>query len=79
MRRTLYALEGCPYCEAAMAALDDADAEYETRWVDARFSTRGAVKRVSGQREVPVLVDEATGAVLTTPESIDAYVERTLA
>lgn len=79
MRLTLYALEGCPYCEAAKAALADAGRDYDVVWVDERFSQRDAVESASGQRSVPVLVDDETGAVLTTPEAIDAYVGRTLA
>ena len=79
MNLTLYALEGCPDCESVMASLEVIDASYSVRWVDARFSSRDAVKRVSGQRSVPVLVDEASGAVLATQSGIEAYIERTVA
>ncbi|MFB6081506.1 MAG: glutaredoxin family protein [Halanaeroarchaeum sp.] len=79
MSVTLYALEGCPYCEAVMDALESNDVAYDVHWVDARFSERDAVKRVSGQRSVPVLTHEEGGAVLSTAESIHDYIERALA
>lgn len=79
MSVTLYALDGCPYCEAVMEALDAHDVSYSTTWVDARFSSRDEVKRVSGQRSVPVLVDDDSGAVMATTEGIESYIERTFA
>lgn len=79
MAITLYALDGCPYCEAVHDALDAHDINYETRWVEALHSTRNNVKRVSGQRAVPVLVDEQRGVIMSESENILGYVERTLA
>jgi len=79
MSVTLYALDGCPYCEAVKEALDSHEVSYSVTWVDARFSARNEVKRVSGQRSVPVLVDEGSGAVMATTEGIDSYIERTFA
>ncbi|RBI63972.1 glutaredoxin family protein [halophilic archaeon] len=75
----LYALDGCPYCETVHDALDDAGVEYETEWVEALHSKRDEVKRVSGQRGVPVLVDDERGVTMAESEKIVEYVERTLA
>lgn len=75
----LYALDGCPYCEKAAEALDEVGVDYETEWVDALHSERNEVKRVSGQRGVPVLVDEERGVTMAESAKIVEYVERTLA
>jgi glutaredoxin len=76
---TLYALEGCPYCERVHDALEDAGIDYETEWVEGLHSTRDEVKRVSGQRGVPVLVDDERGVRMSESDRICEYVERTLA
>ena len=75
----LYALEGCPWCEKVHDALADAEIEYETTWVDALHSDRDEVKRVSGQRGVPVLVDDERGVTMAESANLLEYVERTLA
>lgn len=79
MGLTLYELEGCPYCETVADALDDHGIEYETEWVDARHSLRDEVRRVSGQRAVPVLVDDVRGVTMAESQNILTYVETTLA
>ncbi|MFC6989223.1 glutaredoxin family protein [Haloplanus sp. GCM10025708] len=79
MAITLYALDGCPYCEKVHDALDANDVDYDTVWVEALHSKRNEVKRVSGQRGVPVLVDDARGVVMPESDNILDYVERTLA
>ena len=79
MAITLYALEGCPYCEKVHDALAAADIDYETVWVGALHSERDEVKRVSGQRAVPVLVDDDRGVTMNESENILQYVETTLA
>lgn len=76
---TLYSLDGCPYCERVEEALAEHGIEYETEWVEGLHSTRDEVKRVSGQRAVPVLVDENHGVTMAESERIVEYVERTLA
>jgi glutaredoxin len=75
----LYALDGCPWCEKVSDALDEAGIEYETEWVDALHSDRDEVKRISGQRGVPVLIDEERGVTMAESANILEYVERTLA
>ena len=79
MTMRLYALDGCPWCEKVSDALDDAGIEYETEWVDALHSDRDEVKRVSGQRGVPVLIDEERGVTMSESANILEYVERSLA
>ena len=79
MSLILYALDGCPYCEKVHDALDDYGVEYETRWVDALHSERDEVKRISGQRGVPVLIDEGAGVTMNESDNVLEYVERSLA
>jgi glutaredoxin len=79
MAMTLYALDGCPYCEKVHDALDDGGIDYETVWVEALHSGRNEVKRVSGQRGVPVLVDDDHGVTMAESDNILQYIERTLA
>lgn len=75
----LYALDGCPFCEKVHDALQENDIEYETHWTEAMHSERNEVKRVSGQRGVPVLVDTDHGVTMSESENILRYVEKTLA
>ena len=75
----LYALDGCPYCEKVHDALEDHGIEYKTRWVEALHSERDEVKRVSGQRAVPVLIDDEAGVTMAESERILEYVETSLA
>jgi len=79
MSRTLYQLDGCPYCEKVADRLDDLGVDYETEWVEALHSQRDEVKRVSGQRAVPVLVDEDRGVTMAESERILEFAERTYA
>nr|WP_244995470.1 glutaredoxin [Halomicroarcula pellucida] len=77
--RTLYQLDGCPYCEKVADRLDELDVEYESIWVDALHSDRDEVKRVSGQRGVPVLVDDEYGVTMAESERILEFAEQTYA
>lgn len=79
MSITLYQLDGCPWCEKVADKLDDMGIEYETVWVEAMHSQRNEVKRVSGQRGVPVLVDEETGVTMAESANINEYLEKTYA
>lgn len=67
MSRTLYQLEGCPWCEKVADKLDDLGLEYDSVWTEALHSKRNEVMRISNQRKVPVLVDDEYG--VTMPES----------
>lgn len=79
MSLTLYALDGCPYCEQVHDALVDHEVDYETVWVEAMHSERDEVARVSNQRSVPVLVDDEHGVTMPESDNILEYIERTLA
>lgn len=79
MSRTLYQLDGCPYCELVADRLDELGVEYESVWVESLHSERDEVKRVSGQRAVPVLVEDDTGVTMAESERIVEYLDRTYA
>jgi glutathione S-transferase len=74
---TIYRLQACPYCERAVRKLNDLVLEYRSRFVDARHSRRNVVKRVSGKRTVPALVDERTGVTMSESANIVEYLEAT--
>jgi glutaredoxin len=76
---TLYSLDGCPFCETVEDALEENGIEYDTVRVEALHSRRNEVKRASGQRGVPVLVDDERGVTMAESEHILEYVDRTLA
>ncbi|MDL5360949.1 glutaredoxin family protein [Halalkalicoccus sp. NIPERK01] len=79
MSVTLYQLDGCPYCEKVADRLDELGVEYETVWTEALHSKRDEVKRVSGQRAVPVLVDEEYGITMPESDRILEFAERSYA
>ena len=79
MSITLYQLEGCPYCEKVADRLDELNIPYETEWTAAMHSERNEVKRVSGQRGVPVIVDDDTGVTMAESANILDYIEKTYA
>ena len=74
---TIYRLQACPYCERAVRKLNDIGLEYRSRFVEARHSRRNVVKRVSGKRTVPALVDERTGVTMSESANIVEYLEAT--
>ena len=79
MTRTLYQLDGCPWCEKVADRMDELDLDYETVWVEALHSGRDEVKRVSGQRAVPVLVDDAHGVTMNESANIVDFLDTTYA
>ena len=79
MSRTLYQLAGWPYCEQVADRLDELGVDYESEWVEALHSERDKVKRVSGQRAVPVLVDEDHGVTMAESDRILEFVEQSYA
>ena len=74
---TFYRLQACPYCERVTRTLNEYDLEYRSRFVGAMHSERDAVKRVSGVRTVPVIVDENTGVTMAESANIVEYLDRT--
>jgi glutaredoxin len=79
MAITLYQLDGCPYCEKVADRLDELDVDYDTEWVEALHSERNEVKEVSGQRGVPVIVDDEAGVKMAESDRILEYVDGSLA
>lgn len=74
---TLYRLDGCPYCELVADVLDELDLSYDSRWTEPLHSRRDEVRRVSGQRAVPVLVDERAGVTMSESDNIVTYLRTT--
>lgn len=79
MSVTLYRLEGCPFCEFVVDELDDAGVDYHSVWVEGLHSLRNEVKRISGQRQVPLLVDEQRSVTMHESARIIEFVEATYA
>ncbi len=74
---TLYRLHGCPWCERVVRRLKEYDLQYESRFVEPEHSARNAVKRISGGRAVPVVIDENTGVTMAESGNILEYLEKT--
>jgi len=79
MSLTLYRLDGCPYCELVVDRLEELDLEFDSVWVEGLHSRRDEVRRVSGQRQVPVLVDEDHGVTMAESARIVEYLDTTYA
>lgn len=74
---TLYRLQACPYCERVVRVLSELGLDYQSRFVEPLHSERNVVKRLTGVRTVPVLVDENTGVTMAESANIVDYLERT--
>ncbi len=74
---TVYRLQACPYCERVIRVLNDLGVPYRSRFVEARHSRRNAVKRLTGSRTVPALVDDRTGVTMSESANIVRYLETT--
>ncbi len=74
---TLYRLQACPYCERVVVVFDDLDIPYQSRFIEPMHSDRNVVKRLTGVRTVPVIVDENTGVSMAESANIVEYLERT--
>jgi glutathione S-transferase len=74
---TVYRLQACPYCERVVRLLRELDLAYVSRYVEAMHSKRDVVKRVSGKRTVPALVDPSTGVSMSESANIVDYLDRT--
>ena len=72
---TLYRLQACPFCERVVRTLQEHGVSYQSRFVETDHSERDAVKRLTGTRIVPALVDESTGVTMAESENIVEYVE----
>jgi len=74
---TLYRLQACPFCERVVRILEELDLDYRSRFVEPMHSERDVVKRLTGKRTVPAIVDERTGVTMSESANIVAYLERT--
>jgi len=74
---TLYRLQACPFCERVVRTLDEHGLEYRSRFVEPMHSDRNVVKRLTGTRTVPAIVDETTGVTMSESANIVEYVENT--
>ncbi|MFC7156434.1 glutathione S-transferase N-terminal domain-containing protein [Halomarina halobia] len=72
---TLYRLQACPYCERVVRVLNDLDLPYRSRFVEPMHADRNVVKRISGKRTVPAIVDENTGVTMSESANIVEYLE----
>jgi glutaredoxin len=77
MSITLYRLEACPFCEFVVDKLDELGVDYDSVWVEGPHSDRDEVKEVSGQRQVPVIVDDAYGVTMSQSARILEFIETT--
>jgi glutathione S-transferase len=74
---TLYRLQACPFCERVVRVLQEHGVPYRSRFVEARHSRRDVVKRLTGARTVPAIVDERTGVTMSESANIVRYLEKT--
>lgn len=74
---TLYRLQACPFCERVVRKLDEYGLDYRSRFVEPMHSDRNVVKRISGKRTVPAIVDENTGLTMSESGNIVEYLEKT--
>jgi glutaredoxin len=79
MSVTLYQLDGCPHCERVVDRLEELEIDFESVWIEALHSKRDEVKRVSGQRDVPVLVDDERGITMAESGRIVEYLDTSYA
>jgi len=73
---TLYRLQGCPYCERVVRRLNELELDYQSRFVEPLHSERNVVKRISGKRTVPAIVDRNTGVTMSESANIVDYLDR---
>jgi len=74
---TLYRLQACPFCERVVRVLEAYDLDYRSRFVEPMHSRRNVIKRVSGKRTAPALVDESTGVTMSESANIVEYLHAT--
>ncbi len=70
---TVYRLQACPYCERVIRVLDELELPYHSRFVEPMHSERNVVKRLTGSRSVPALVDDRNDVILSESENIVNY------
>ena len=66
-----------PFCERVVRALEAYGVPYRSRFVEPMHSERNVVKRLTGKRTVPAIVDRSTSVTMSESANIVDYVERT--
>ncbi|RRJ30350.1 glutathione S-transferase N-terminal domain-containing protein [Halocatena pleomorpha] len=74
---TIYRLQACPFCERVVRTLTELDIDYRSRYIEPMHSERNVVKRVTGVRTVPAIVDRNTGVTMAESANIVEYLEQT--
>lgn len=74
---TVYRLQACPFCESVVRTLRELDLAYDSQFVEALHSERNEVKRKTGVRSVPAIVDENTGVTMAESANIIKYLHTT--
>lgn len=69
----LYQFEGCPYCSKVREKMTELGIDFVARQVDK--NDRSRVEEVSGQTNVPVLVDPNTDTTMPESDDIVEYLE----
>ena len=69
----VYQFEGCPFCSKIKKKMNDLGLDFIARHVDR--DDRSRVEEVSGQTNVPVLVDPNTDTVMPESSDIIEYLE----
>lgn len=69
----VYQFEGCPYCSKVRSKLTELGIDFIARQVDK--NDRSRVEEVSGQTNVPVLVDPNTDTTMPESDDIVDYLE----
>ena len=74
---TLYRLQACPFCERVVRTLDEHGLDYRSRFVEPMHAERNVVKRLTGKRTVPAIVDDQTGVTMSESANIVDYLRAT--
>ena len=69
----LYQFESCPYCSKVRKKLTELGVDVKLRQVDK--NDRSRVEEISGQTNVPVLVDPNTDTTMPESDDIVDYLE----
>lgn len=75
-----YELDGCPFCAKVRQRLDELGLNYESHMVPSSHAERTEVEEISGQTEVPMIVDpdhDVEG--MSESDDIVAYLNETYA
>lgn len=73
----LYRHVGCPYCERVVVKAEEQGINFRSRFVVPEHSERDIIKRISGRRTVPLLVDKDRGITMSESANIVEYLEKT--